>query len=80
MQVNILDFQILNSTNSQKQNIEIHFKLTTINWVKTYSINKNNSQSKNKTDHNFTVENPVELQVLVLLIFNPHFRTACITQ
>jgi hypothetical protein len=40
MQVNILEFQILNSTNSQKENIEIHSELTTINWVKTYSKNK----------------------------------------
>ena len=34
MQVNILKFQILNSTNSQKQNIEIHSGITTINSVK----------------------------------------------
>jgi hypothetical protein len=30
-------FGILNSTNSQKQHIEIHSELTTNNWVKTYS-------------------------------------------
>jgi len=58
MEVNILEFQTLNSRNSQKQNIEIHSELATINWVKTHSINKNNSQLKTKTGHNFTVEKP----------------------
>jgi len=66
MQVNILEFQILNSIISQKQNIEMLFELTTIYWVKTYSKNKNNSQLKEKTDHSFTFENPLEMQILLL--------------
>jgi len=56
--VNILDFQILNSTNSQNTNLEIYSELITNNWVKTHSINKNNSQLKTKTDHKYTVEKP----------------------
>jgi hypothetical protein len=56
MQVNILEFQTLNFTISQNQNIEIHSKLTTNNWFKTHGKNKINSQLKTKTDHNFTFE------------------------
>jgi hypothetical protein len=42
--------------------------------LKTHSRNKNSSQLKNKTDHNFTAETPLELQTLLFLSFTHTFK------